>query len=472
MEFHLLSAIETIIGILIFLFFANCLPVLAKVVLGKRHGYPIDGEVLWLDNKPLFGPNKTIRGIIISITGGMVVCSLIGQPWWIGGVVATLVMTGDLTSSFIKRRFTIPSGKDLFPLDHLLESLFPVLFLVPILSLTWLHATIIVITFILAAYPASLWWKYTIHKPPVDNYPRIIRSTARLREWRACHVPLARYQIWLNLTNILTDQIFLTWMFKVSGLYETGKKNALDVHLIQKNFSFDRLPEEFDGYRILYITDLHLDGLQGLTEKLIELIGDTEVDLCLIGGDLRMKLYGPTAPCVRELRKVTSTIKAYDGILGVLGNHDCIEMIPDLEEAGIIMLVNEAWPIERGQNRIWIAGVDDPHYYKLDDPKRACREIHGEDFTILLAHSPESCKKASLEKIDFYLCGHTHGGQVCLSNKVPIFTNSRAPRNTSVGEWRYKEMFGYTSRGVAPSSIPVRFNCPGEVCIITLLRAN
>ncbi len=470
MESPLTSTFETTIGVIIFLFLANLLPVITEVVLGDRLRYPVDGGVNWLDDKPLLGKNKTIRGILACVVGGAIVCSLIRQPWWVGGVVATLVMTGDLTSSFIKRRFNIPSGKDLFPLDHLLESLFPVLFLVPILSLTWVQVAIIVLSFIVATYPASLWWKYTIHKAPVDNYPRIIRSTVRLREWRACHVPLARYQIWLNLTHILTDQIFLTWMFKFSGLYEKGKKNALDVRLIKKDFSFARLPDDFDGFRILYITDLHLDGLQGLTEKLIELIRDTEVDLCLIGGDLRMKLYGPTAPCVRELHKVTSNINAKDGTLGVLGNHDCIEMIPDLEEVGVIMLVNEAWPIERGQSRIWVAGVDDPHYYKLDDASRACREIPDEAFSIFLAHSPESYKEASLEKIDLYLCGHTHGGQVCLPNKTPIFTNSRAPRHTSVGEWRMKEMFGYTSRGVGPSSIPVRFNCPGEVCILTLHR--
>jgi predicted MPP superfamily phosphohydrolase len=462
---------ETAFGVIIFLFLVNCLPVITQVVLGEWLRYPVDGGALWLDNKPLFGQNKTIRGVVVSVAGGMGACSLLGQPWWIGGVVATFVMMGDLTSSFIKRRLNVPAGSDLFPLDHLFESLLPVLFLVQILSLSWDQFIVIVGSFVLVAYPGTLWWKYIIHRAPIENYPRIIRSTVRLRQWRSCHVPLARYQNWLNLTRILSDQIILTRLFKIFGLYEKGKKNALDVHLIKKDFSFAGLPEEFDGFRILFITDLHLDGLEGLTEKLIDLVKNTEVDLCLLGGDLRMKLYGPIVPSVRELRKVTSHIKAPDGFLGVLGNHDCIEMIPDLEEAGIIMLVNEAWPIERGQGRIWVAGVDDPHYYKLDDARQACRDIPDGAFTIFLAHSPETYKKASLEKADLYLCGHTHGGQVCLSSKRPIVTNSRAPRLTSVGEWRFKEMLGYTSRGVGPSSIPVRFNCPGEVCLITLFQA-
>ncbi len=138
-------------------------------------------------------------------------CSLLGEPWWRGGVVAALVVIGDLTSSFIKRRLNVPIGGDLFPLDHLFESLFPALFLVSIQSLTWAQLIIVVVSFILTAYPITLWWKYTIHRAPIENYPRIIRSTVRLREWRSCHVPLARYQIWLNITRILSDQIILTW---------------------------------------------------------------------------------------------------------------------------------------------------------------------------------------------------------------------------------------------------------------------
>lgn len=462
----------TTFGIIIFLFFANCLPVLAQIVLGERLRYPVDGGVLWLDSKPLFGQNKTIRGVAISIAGGMVIFSLLGEPWWLGGVAAAFVMLGDLTSSFVKRRLNVPAGGDMFPLDHLLESLFPVLFLVSILSLTWTQVFIIVTAFILVAYPVTLWWKYTIHRAPVDNYPRIIRSTVRLREWRACHLPLARYQNWLNLTRILTDQVILTWTIKIFGLYEKGQENALDIRLVKRDFYFPRLPQEFNGYRILFLTDLHLDGLTGLTEKLIDIVYNTRVDLCLIGGDLRMKLYGPVAPSVRELRKVTSRLKADGGVLGVLGNHDCIEMIPDLEEAGVIMLVNEGWCIERGEARIWVAGVDDPHYYRQDDARQACRDIPEHEFTIFLAHSPEAYKKAHLEKVDLYLCGHTHGGQICLSNRRPIISNSRAPLHTAVGEWKFEEMVGYTSRGVGPSCIPVRFNCPGEACLLTLKRGE
>jgi hypothetical protein len=185
-----------------------------------------------------------------------------------------------------------------------------------------------------------------------------------------------------------------------------------------------------------------------------------------------MKTYGQSSHCIKKLHYLMHRVQARLGTLGVLGNHDCIEMLPDFEEAGVIMLVNDSWYIEKGEAKIWIMGVDDPHYYKLHDAEQAARGIPREAFSIFLAHSPEAFKDAAKVNTSLYLCGHTHGGQVCLANGTPILTNSRAPRFTAVGEWQYEEMQGYTSRGVGASSIPVRFNCPGEITLITLKKKD
>lgn len=463
---------EPVIRGILFLLVVNALPALAHVALGDRLRTPVDCGYLWRDQKTLFGKNKTIRGLVVSVAGGMALMGLLQQPWWVGGFAALLAMAGDLATSFVKRRWGLASGRAVFGFDQLLESLLPLLFLAPIMHLSLGQSAIILFLFILVAYIFSTWWIYTLYRPPVENYPRIIRSTVRLREWRACHTPLARYQVWFNLTRVLTDQVVLTWLFKISGLYARGVSNALDVRLTEKTMIFEHLPGEFDNFTILFLTDLHLDGLQGLTEKLVSLVGERSFDLCLLGGDIRMKLYGPMAPALRELRKVVAHIDSREGILGVLGNHDCIEMIPDFEEVGITMLINDASPITRGSETVWIVGVDDPHYYKLDDAKQAYRAVPDHAFSLFLAHSPESFSKASSHNADLYLCGHTHGGQICFSEMKPVLTNSRAPRSTASGEWRYGTMRGFTSRGVGVSSIPVRFNCPGEVCVLTLRRAE
>jgi len=462
-----MSTLLTVTG---FILWVNFLPPLTTIIFGERFSRPLDGEKLWLDNKPIFGSHKTARGIIASIFGGIATSPLLGVSWWIAGTAALLAMTGDLTSSFVKRRLNIPSGRNIFFLDQIFESIFPAVFLKQYLPLNTLQVTTILVMFIPIAYLGSCFWNFITFRTPIENYPRIIRSTVRLREWRSCHSPLARWQFLLKLSSVLAYQVLYSWVFRLVGLEEKGKLNTLAIQVDERTFWFDTLPAHFDSFRILFLSDLHLDGLKGLTENIIALISNIEVDLCIIAGDIRMKTYGPTAPCLRQIRKLLPCIRSHHGILGVLGNHDCIEMTPDLEESGMIMLINDSMKISENGEDIWVIGVDDPHYYKVDDAATAFRKVPDQGFKIFVAHSPEAYRSAADFHPQLYLCGHTHGGQICLPGKGPIFTNSRAPRFTALGNWSYQDMAGYTSRGTGASGVPLRFNCPGEISLITLKR--
>ncbi len=456
--------------IVVFLLWVNGLPPIVSVAVHERFGRQVDGGAVWFDGRPLFGRHKTIRGLVSSVAGGIAAFPWLHEAWWVAGIAALLAMAGDLFSSFIKRRSRFHSGRQVVVLDQLFEALFPLLFLNRHLSLSTEQNLLILVLFITTSFLFSRLWLHITGRPVPKKYPRTIRSSVRFREWRACHEPLARWQTWFNLTSFLSDQVFLTWFFKLTGLYGIGEQNALDVRIEERTFSFSNLPEAFDGFRILLLVDLHLDGLEGLDRRIAEILDGMRVDLCCVGGDIRMKTYGPSAECIRRLKKLMQCVHAPSGIFGVLGNHDCIEMLPDFEEAGIVMLVNDSWPLEKDGARIWVLGVDDPHYYRLHDAGQAARGIPAGDFTLFLAHSPEAFADAAEVGAGLYLCGHTHGGQVCLIEGVPIITNSRAPRSTAAGRWQYKDMQGYTSRGAGPSSIPVRFHCPGELSLITLRK--
>ena len=468
----MITAAAPVLSLVLFLLWVNGLPPLISMLCGDRWNKALDGGRKWRDQQPVFGPHKTIRGIVTSLLGGILAAPLLGVAWWLAGLAALLAMSGDLLSSFIKRRRALKSGTEIVILDQIIESLFPTLFLGVILHLTWGQITAILTLFVTIAYWSSRFWYFILNRPPLENYPRQVRSTVRLREWRACHTPLARWQSLFNLTSFLTDQVFLTAAFKMTGLYERGKRNALKIEVVEKTFCFPTLPDAFDQFRILLLTDLHLDGLDGLTDTLIAHLEGLKVDLCLIGGDIRMQTYGPIAPCLRHLHRLLPHIHSRQGLLGVLGNHDCLEMTPDFEEAGLIMLVNESWPIERNGEQIWVVGVDDPHFYKMANTTQAFRDVPAQAFTIFLAHSPEAYKEAARCQAQLYLCGHTHGGQICLPERGPILTNSRAPRFTASGSWQYRKMTGYTSRGAGPSGIPLRFNCPGEISLITLIKGE
>lgn len=460
-----------ILQIVFFLLWVNALPPLVALLLHPRFELAVDGNRFCADGRPLLGHNKTFRGVVAGIAGGMVVAPLLGLSWWAGGLGGLLAMIGDLLSSFCKRRSGIDCGSSAFLLDQLFESLLPLLFFNIFFSLTISQNLAILMLFILTAYATSSLWLYITERPLPQPYPRTVQSTVRFQEWRSCHTPLARWQVWFNLTSFLSDQILLTWLFKITGLYSLGQRNALAIRREEVAFTFPDLPEDFDGFRILFLADLHLDGLEDIDLRLTAMLREIEADLCLVGGDLRMKTYGDSAQAITRLRQIRQYISTPYGIFGVLGNHDCIEMLPDLEDAGLIMLVNDATTLERGTSCLWLAGVDDPHYYRLDDASQATSAVPENGFTLFLAHSPEAYREAAANGAQLYLCGHTHGGQICLAEGVPIVTNSRAPRFTASGRWNYGGMQGYTSRGVAPSSIPVRFNCPGEVSLITLKKS-
>jgi uncharacterized protein len=147
-------------------------------------------------------------------------------------------------------------------------------------------------------------------------------------------------------------------------------------------------------------------------------------------------------------------------------------MTPSLEKMGIRMLFNECELISRGDSRIYLAGVDDAHFYRADDIQKAAMRIPSGAFSILLSHTPEVYNDAAKADFDLMLSGHTHGGQLCLPGGVPIKLEARLPRKMGAGRWHHGEMAGYTSVGVGTSLLPVRLNCPPEITLHRLRRSR
>jgi uncharacterized protein len=150
---------------------------------------------------------------------------------------------------------------------------------------------------------------------------------------------------------------------------------------------------------------------------------------------------------------------------GVLGNHDTIRMLPGLEEMGIRMLLNEYETITHNNECIYLAGIDDAHFYRADNIEKAASGIPNDKFSILLSHTPEIYRQAALADFNLLLSGHTHGGQICLPGGIPITLDSVLPRHMRSGPWKHREMIGYTSVGAGSSVVPVRFNCPPEITL-------
>src|SRR6516162_8281415 len=127
---------EVLAQVLILLSLANGSPVIAKRIFGDNYATPVDGNARFFDGRPLVGPSKTIRGIVISLPVTALGAVLLGLQFWLGLLVASTAMAGDLLSSFLKRRLDLAASSKATGLDQIPESLFPLLACQSALSLS------------------------------------------------------------------------------------------------------------------------------------------------------------------------------------------------------------------------------------------------------------------------------------------------------------------------------------------------
>jgi uncharacterized protein len=162
-----------------------------------------------------------------------------------------------------------------------------------------------------------------------------------------------------------------------------------------------------------------------------------EYDICVLTGDLRGATFGPFETVIEGFARMCALLKS--PVYGVLGNHDTIQMVQALEDLGIRMLLNECASLSRANEQIYLVGIDDAHFYRVDKIEKAASTIPPASFTILLSHTPEVYRHVAHAGFDLLLSGHTHGGQICLPRSVPITLDSVLPRRSDRG-------FGGTTR--------------------------
>ena len=265
-----------------------------------------------------------------------------------------------------------------------------------------------------------------------------------------------------------------------------GFVNSRSLEFVKKKINLKRLPSAFNGLTVGQITDIHAGPLVPveLIKKGVDLIMSGQPDLIVLTGDfvsgatrILWTTYGGFKQrhydyCMKEL----SRLKAPLGIFAVLGNHDfwsgqkvAEKIARGLENIGVRVLRNEAIPIEKKGQRLYLIGVDDywEDSYSLTKalqgvPQDACR--------ILLSHNPDVNENIEglKERIDFIISGHTHGGQVVLPYMGALYIPSPFGQKYREGLVRDGERQTYISRGLGLFFVPVRLNCPPDVSLLTL----
>lgn len=248
------------------------------------------------------------------------------------------------------------------------------------------------------------------------------------------------------------------------------------------------LPVEFDGYRILQISDLHIGSFSGsgkkMIDRLVRLVNDQEADLIVFTGDL-------VNICASELEpftQVLSRLKAKDGVFTILGNHDYglygkwdsrrqqeenLDRLKALERSlGWDLLLNENRLIRRGEAWIAIIGVENigkPPFPKFGDLREAMKGLPDKIYKVLLSHDPSHWRREVLPDTDIQLTlsGHTHGMQL----RFGRFSISRWAYPEWGGLYKEGERSLYVSLGIG-GSVLFRVGAWAEVNVITLCQPS
>lgn len=308
-----------------------------------------------------------------------------------------------------------------------------------------------------------------LHDPEKRKFRRVVwaatRSvleTSNYKRKRSGRKSKSRWDLFKRLLHIFS------FLLKLTGYYAKGYGNAKTICVNHIKLEFEHLPAAFDGYKILHLSDLHLDSIPGFSNIIIGKIADLKYDLCVMTGDYRMDTSGSFSRIIKPFAILSRRINAKDGTYAVLGNHDTYLMAEYEDKTHVELLINESVEIVKDNQKILLTGTDDPFRFFTEQAQLAL-ETKGYDFKIALVHTSELYDVAANNQYSLYLCGHTHGGQICLENGKALISHQFEGKEFVSGLWKYKSMTGHTSPGVGVSGIPVRFNTMGEVTVIELV---
>lgn len=249
---------------------------------------------------------------------------------------------------------------------------------------------------------------------------------------------------------------------------------------------FDDLPKGFDGYRIAVFSDAHVGSYTGADSLVLERAVDSllamKADAIFFLGDLQN--IGPWE--IKEKAPLLSRLTAPDGIYSILGNHDYsayqgggfrrkLAQEKQTEQAerelGWRLLLNENTVLRHNGDSIMLCGMEGNEKKGADHGigliHKALEGVGENQFAILLAHNPKIWRKYALplSSVQLTLSGHTHGGQMGLFGVTT--TSPFYSENGGLYEEGNRKLF--VTKGVG-ALIPMRFNVPGEVVLLTLHR--
>ena len=269
-----------------------------------------------------------------------------------------------------------------------------------------------------------------------------------------------------------------TGLIGVSGYSFIGSAMGMvdknEYEVVNRTITIQNLPEEFKGFTIGLISDIHSSVFM-TKEEMDEYVKTTNAlntDLILVTGDF----VNSQTEEVYPFAEAFSNLKAKHGIYGCLGNHDFFandveRVAKEVNDCGVKLLRNDAVQISKGNSFFNLIGVDD--IGRGVDPddylNRALSSVKNRQPKILLCHKPYNIDNFDKLGMDLTLSGHTHGGQIVfakLNNTYVAFASLFSKYVAGLYKKNNSQM--YVNRGIGTVGVPLRINCPPEITKITL----
>jgi predicted MPP superfamily phosphohydrolase len=254
-----------------------------------------------------------------------------------------------------------------------------------------------------------------------------------------------------------------------NALYDLQMQIGQGVRKVEHRVQLPHFPTGAPPLRAVFLSDLHYGPTSGRTalRQAWNIAREAKPDILLLGGDYLFADERGLPALLMELQRWQSSPPP-GGIYACLGNHDYYagrETIETtLRACGVQVLVNDAVPLPTPWKGIWIAGVDD-EWCGEPNLAAAFHNVSPDASTLLLAHNPDICEQSLLRRAAITLCGHTHGGQICLPNGDGLYLPAKHGKEYSAGLFRHAGQWLFVSRGVGTVGLPLRMFCPPEVVV-------
>jgi hypothetical protein len=260
----------------------------------------------------------------------------------------------------------------------------------------------------------------------------------------------------------------------------SGEIARHEIDIVLRPIAINNLPSTFHGYRIVQLSDIHLDEYTEpfFLERIVHKVNALNPDLVLLSGDFITHgslTFVAGSHALRRCAEILTTLTA-PLRYAVLGNHDVAFNGPLVTRAltalGTPVLINQHLPIDRNGDRLWVCGVDDPGTSRPNLDLAIPAKPDGP--VILMAHEPDYADDVLAHPrgpfVDLMLSGHSHGGQIRLPFLGPLILPPMGEKYPE-GLYRFSRLQLYVNRGIGTVGLPFRLNCPPEITLITLNSA-